>query len=439
METILTEEFQKVIDLVEDTNDSILVTGKAGCGKTTLLKYLVENLDVKEAIVVAPTGVAAVNAGGATIHKQFMLPIGVLSYDELKKKRMPSHLADVLRTIDVLIIDEISMVRADMMDAIDYRLRRERHNEDPFGGVQVVMFGDLYQLAPVVRTEEKIALNARYGTNYNFFNAKVFQDAAGFHVVELTHIFRQSDPQFIDLLNHVRDYTVTEEELDLLSECVNIKKANEVDAKTLHLATHRDIVDKINTTQLGEPEREYKAEFKGNFPTSSCSCDETLKLRVGARIMMRVNNKGFYHNGTLGEVVALQDNTITIKTDDGITATISRHTWKNYGYKVVKNETDGVATTTIEKEEIGSCRQFPVSLAWAVTVHKAQGLTFDNVILHVKRIFAAGQLYVALSRCRTLQGITLDCYVTRRMIRKDEDLKAFEHEYTRRGGKYGII
>ena len=200
---ILTEEFERVISLIENTNDCIYVTGKAGCGKTTLLKHIQEVV-YKQCVVVAPTGVAAINAGGTTIHKLFQLPLGVLTTSEVAKHGLNKASKQVLQALDLLIIDEVSMVRSDVMDAIDYRLRKARSIKEPFGGVQVVMFGDLYQLPPVVKSNEKELLASRYDKNFYFFNAEVFQEETGFHVIELTKVFRQSDPQFIEILNGIR-------------------------------------------------------------------------------------------------------------------------------------------------------------------------------------------------------------------------------------------
>ncbi|MBR4589939.1 MAG: AAA family ATPase [Bacteroidaceae bacterium] len=435
---ILTEEFERVISLIENTNDCIYVTGKAGCGKTTLLKHI-QDVVYKQCVVVAPTGVAAINAGGTTIHKLFQLPLGVLTTSEVAKHGLNKASKQVLQALDLLIIDEVSMVRSDVMDAIDYRLRKARSIKEPFGGVQVVMFGDLYQLPPVVKSNEKELLASRYDKNFYFFNAEVFQEDAGFHVIELTKVFRQSDPQFIEILNGIRDYTITDDQLEDLAEIVDFTESKKVDDNALHIATHRRIVDEINSTQLGEAETTYEAEITGTFP--SLSCDEELQLRVGARVMILVNDKmERYFNGTLGKVEQLKESSVVVMTDDGKLVELGTHQWVNYSYETSeKTDEDGNIKTVICKKEIGSCTQIPVTLAWAITVHKAQGLTFDNVVLHIKGTFAAGQLYVALSRCRSLQGIILDSYVTRRMIIKDKALKDFEKEQRRRGGKFGKI
>lgn len=425
---ILTDEMQKVMDLVKNTDDNVFVTGKAGSGKTTFLKYLIANCG-KNCIVTAPTGVAAINAGGVTLHSMFGIPFGPITpYDKLEN-RFSEYKTELLLRLRLLIIDEISMVRPDILDTIDRKLRWVCECDEPFGGVQVIMFGDLFQLPPVIKKQDREILS-NYYDDFFFFNAQVFK-RTGFHVVELTTIFRQTEPEFINVLNHIRDYRVTSEELDVLSELKDRKASNNYDGEYIHICTHRVDVEKINTEKLGNQDiHTYDVNMQGDFPESSVPCDLHLKLRIGARIMALVNDpmKGYY-NGMLGVVTALENDYIKARMDNGSFIKFERYTWSNMRYALKDNE--------IVKEEIGSCTQFPLTLAWAITIHKSQGLTFDKIVLHVSRTFCPGQLYVALSRCRTLDGIVSDAYITKQMVIPEYALIDFERAYKSEGNYYG--
>lgn len=425
---ILTDEMQKVLDLVKNTDENVFVTGKAGSGKTTFLKYLIANCG-KNCMVAAPTGVAAINAGGVTLHSLFGIPFGpVTPYDKLEN-RFSEYKTELLLKLDLLIIDEISMARADIIDTIDRKLRWVCECNEPFGGVQIVMFGDLFQLPPVIKKQDREILS-NYYDDFFFFNAQVFK-RVGFHVVELSTIFRQTEPEFINVLNRIRNYQVTSDELDVLSELKNRSASNNYDGEYIHICTHRVDVEKINTDKLGDKDiYVYDVSMKGIFPESSVPCDLHLKLRVGARIMALVNDplKGYY-NGMLGVVTALEENVIKARMDNGLPVKFERHTWSNMQYILKDNQ--------ICKEEIGSCTQFPLTLAWAITIHKSQGLTFDKIVLHVSRTFCPGQLYVALSRCRTLGGIVSDAFITKKMVIPEYTLIDFERAYKSEGNYYG--
>jgi hypothetical protein len=321
------------------------------------------------------------------------------------------------------------MVRPDILDTIDRKLRWVRESQEAFGGVQVVMFGDLFQLPPVIKKDEQEILS-RYYYDFFFFNALVWKHT-GFHIVELTHIFRQTEQDFIDVLNNIRNYQVTADELDVLSETKDKAASQQYDTDAIHICTHRAEVDAINQEMLGTEEvGTYDAVITDKFPESSAPCDLSLKIRVGARVMSLVNDssKGCY-NGMLGIVLAMDTKHITVRMDSGVTIKFERYTWSNTQYKLKGDK--------IEKEDIGTCSQFPLTLAWAITIHKSQGLTFDKVVIHVSRTFCSGQLYVALSRCRTLEGITSDAFITKRMIIPEYALTDFERAYKENNNYYG--
>lgn len=413
--------------LVRETKDNIFITGKAGTGKTTFLKYLVQNCD-KALVVAASTGIAAINAGGVTIHSLLNIPLGPITPDVSMWSKFTKAKREVLQCMDLLIIDEVSMVRPDVMDAVDRRLRWVRGNAFPFGGVQIVMFGDLYQLPPVVKPEEKDVLKDLYD-DFFFFNAMVWKNT-GFHIIELEKIFRQTDERFIGILNDIRNNQLTSDDLDALSEVKDREVSEDYTDKHIHLCTHRNAASNINRTLLGEPTWSNAAQITDKFPESSMPCDLNLQLRVGARVMCLCNDtRKKCYNGMLGVVVRLAPNNVAVLMDNGEVIDFDAHKWANNQYAMKEGK--------LVAEEVGSCRQFPLTLAWALTIHKSQGLTFDKVALHVANVFCPGQLYVALSRCRTLDGIVSDAYITKRMIIPENALVDFERTYRADDNWYG--
>ncbi|MBR1786892.1 MAG: HRDC domain-containing protein [Paludibacteraceae bacterium] len=405
------EAYRLAEEFSERTNRCLFITGKAGTGKTTFLKRLRE-VSPKNIAVVAPTGVAAINAGGMTIHSFFQLPIRTLlptpqsNRQIFAEQRLTQRKRQMLYHLEMLVIDEISMVRADVLDAIDAVLRHYRYRRDvPFGGVQVVMIGDLMQLQPVVNGDEQEVLERYYEGPY-FFQSKVMQEVKPVYI-ELDHVFRQQNADFVRILNEVRENRLSAQSRAMLAaRYMQETPALQDDDFHITLTTHNQQADDLNHRRLAELDgREYtfKAEVKKNFPESSYPTEETLTLKEGARVMFIRNDdqkpRRFY-NGKLGIVANIGDNAIIISCEDG-EIEVEPMTWENIRYK------ENAQSGKIEEELLGTFKQYPLRLAWAITIHKSQGLTFDKVIIDAARAFAAGQVYVALSRCRTLEGIIL--------------------------------
>lgn len=393
------------------TNRPLFITGKAGTGKTTFLRKLREQ-SPKNMAVVAPTGVAAINAGGMTIHSLFQLPVRTLiptaqSYKQLfAEQRLTQRKRNLLYHLEMLVIDEISMVRADVLDAIDTVLRRYKYRKDqPFGGVQLVMIGDLFQLSPVVtKGEDEDAMKKYYEGPY-FFQAKVMKELQPIYV-ELDHVFRQQDQTFVNLLNEVRENQLTKQGRTLLNARYNPRFKNTDENFHITLTTHNRLADELNERELKRLPDEphvFEADIKKDFPPNIYPTEEILTLKIGARVMFVRNDdqkpRRFY-NGKIGVITDIDDGKIFVRCDDG-DIEVNRMVWDNIRYR------EDEKTGKIEEEVLGSFVQYPLRLAWAVTIHKSQGLTFDKVIINAARAFAAGQVYVALSRCRTLEGIVL--------------------------------
>jgi len=393
----LSSEQKFLFNLIETTKTNVFITGKAGTGKSVLLQYFKLN-SKKNVVVCAPTGVAALNVGGQTIHSLFKIKPGFVNKDEL----IPNfRTAELLQHVDTVVIDEISMVRADLMDAIDIILRKARRNSLPFGGVQVVMFGDLYQLPPVVEDKE---LHKYFFDNlggYYFFNADVWKNT-NMDLYELTNIFRQRDETFKTVLNAIREKKLTDEHLKLIN---NRTKAEIPPDGIITLATTNQAVNEINQTRLDQlpaKESEYKALVMGDLEPSYFPTEENLKLKVGAQVMFLKNDRDKrWVNGTIGKVEKLAPDEIRVNID-GISYPVPQETWKKIRYTYNRD------TRKIDEEVISSFTQYPLKLAWALTIHKAQGQTYGQVVIDMGQgAFAHGQTYVALSRCKSLEGLYL--------------------------------
>ena len=419
-------------DFILHTNRNLFLTGKAGTGKTTLLKEILKETD-KNYLVTAPTGVAAINAGGITLHSLLFLPLktflpikytkhnGDIYCDQsqlVKHQKFNREKLDLLLELELLIIDEISMVRADVFDAIDYTLRRIRRNPAPFGGVQVLVIGDLFQLSPVVRQNVEQVLMEFYVSPY-FFDSRVWQESQMLQI-ELKKVYRQEEQNFVDILNQIREGTRDQKIVDELNLNFN---ADPQYSDIITLTTHNRKADKINTEELAKlesEEKELSAKVSGRFPQSAYPTSDKIILKEGAQVMfIRNHPEELYFNGKIGKITKLGDTILTVKTTDGKSIMVDKIDWKNMKYQV------NPETGKIEQEEIGSFTQFPLRLAWAVTVHKSQGLTFDKVILDLEGSFASGQMYVALSRCRSLEGLSLSTKVKLENIIVDQRIVRF--------------
>lgn len=401
----LSFEQQKLFEKLENNNNHIFITGKAGTGKSILLQYFKKNSS-KRLVVVAPTGVAALNVGGQTIHSLFRIPPEFITKDKL---RLTSKTALLLRNIDAVVIDEISMVRADLMDAIDHLLRQARSNNIPFGGVQIVMFGDLYQLPPVVHDAELHKYFADNHGGYYFFNAHAWKDSLP-EIYELSTIFRQKDETFKEILNDIRKGNIKDQTLSLLNSRVSAETPED---GIITLVTTNSLVSEINhqrLAQLDEKLKEYRAIITGNLQQSSFPTEEVLRLKKSAQVMLLKNDREKrWVNGTLGYIASLSSDEVKVNIDN-IVYSVPRETWSKIRYYYNQEK------RIVEEEVISSFTQFPLRLAWAVTVHKSQGQTYGLVAVDMgDGAFAHGQTYVALSRCRSLEGL----YLKRGIINKD--------------------
>ena len=436
-----TGEFELAFRFVNETNKNIFLTGKAGTGKTTFLKYLCEN-SVKKILVAAPTGVAAINARGVTLHSLFQLPFGIIvpnldlsgstninakSHPLLSKIRYNREKLELLRSIDLLIIDEASMVASYTVDAIDSILRYVRRKpEQSFGGVQVLFIGDLYQLPPVVKKDEWVILQQYYSSIF-FFDSFVLRDNIPV-IIELTEIFRQKDDKFIEILNGIRDNNISEDNFKLLNSRIKQNFLPFDNEEFITLTTHNYQSDEINQRKLsGIPEHSniFYAEVTGEFPEHTFPAEKELRLKTGAQVMFLKNdNEGKqYFNGKIGTITELDEESIKVKCkDDPSEIEVKKSQWENISYKI------DLETREITEEVLGTFVQYPLRLAWAITIHKSQGLTFEKVIIDAARAFTTGQVYVALSRCTSLEGLVLKSPVYRNFLGAHRDFRDWQNK-----------
>lgn len=417
-----TKEAEYVLQFINLTKQNIFLTGKAGTGKTTLLREIVKNTH-KKTVIVAPTGIAAINAGGVTIHSMFQLPFGCFeptygteSYSQFTKVenkntiykhfKFNSIKKNVLLNLELLVIDEVSMLRPDLLDAVDFVLQKIKRNSLPFGGVQVLFIGDLLQLPPIIKPDEWQILKSYYKGKF-FFHALVFQNSQPLYI-ELEKIYRQQDNTFVDILNNLRNNIITIEDKKILEQYINPAFDTKQNKGYITITTHNNKADSINKNELqaiDQPIFKYQAKVTGDFPSHNYPIEETLEFKVGAQVMFVKNDQSpekRYFNGKMGFIKSLSSQEIIVSfQDDNALIEVEPFEWNNIKYTL--NE----STKEIEEENLGTFVQYPIRLAWAITVHKSQGLTFERAVLDVSDVFVAGQLYVALSRLTSLNGLVL--------------------------------
>ena len=436
--------FKLAASFVNNTSKHLFITGKAGTGKTTFLRYIKENTP-KKVVVVAPTGVAAINAGGVTMHSFFQLPFGPYipatqrgfsdnpsnisdKHSLLKNIRFNNEKRELLQQLELLIIDEVSMVRCDMLDAIDVVLKYYRKNQlQPFGGVQVVYIGDLFQLPPVMPEDQWDLLRNYYESPF-FFHAKVIKEQSPLYI-ELKKVYRQSDQRFIDVLNRVRNNKIESSDLQLLNNLYQPQFKPPPNEYYIVLSTHNRKADAINRMELTKLEGkmyEFNGTIEGEFSDKALPTEMVLQLKVGAQIMFIKNDTEKikrYYNGKIGTIRNIKDNDIEVSfLNESGTLLLKKETWKNIRYQYNKEK------DVIDEEELGSFSQYPIRLAWAITIHKSQGLTFDKAIIDAGFSFAPGQVYVALSRCTSLSGLVLHSRIEAHCIKTDQWVISFAEE-----------
>ena len=426
----MNEQAQLAWNIIQTTNTNLFLTGKAGTGKTTFLRRLKDE-SAKRIVVVAPTGIAAINAGGVTIHSFFQLSFAPFVPDaryvtKEQQYRFSKQKIRVIQSIDTLVIDEISMVRADLLDAVDNVLRRFRKNQLPFGGVQMVMIGDLGQLAPVAKDDEWQLLSRYYDTPY-FFSSTALRKTR-YAIVELTKVYRQDDSRFVDLLNRVRDNRADDAVLQALNARYVPGFRPKADEGYIRLVTHNYQAQQVNDRQLALLPGQaytYKAKITGKYPEMLFPTEQTLTLKKDAQVMFVKNDSSAeknYYNGMIGTVTEINDKNFFVRAKDtGNVVKVEPEQWDNTRYVIDEDKGE------IKEEVDGTFSQFPVKPAWAITVHKSQGLTFDRAIIDVQRAFTHGQTYVALSRCRTLEGMVLSAPLPRAAIIRDASVDEYVH------------
>ena len=430
-----------LLEYANNTNSHIFLTGKAGTGKTTLLKHLLRTT-YKNAVVAAPTGIAAINAGGTTLHSLLHLPFGAFVPSQSAQQfsspnqvvhtpktavanlKMAARKRELLRNIDLLVIDEVSMLRADLLDCIDAILRHVRRQKNtPFGGVQMLFIGDLFQLSPVVTRQDESIINQYYSSPY-FFSAHVLSEQPLVHI-ELDHVYRQSDEEFLTLLNRLRNNQLIPSDFELLNSKHQAHLPAEQKEEYIQITTHNRIADQINQNALqsiSSKSHFFEADLSGDFPDSMIPLPQKMELKEGAQVMFIKNDTSEekrYFNGKIGKIVTLENDEIEVEFNDSSSVSVERYQWENKRFKL------NPETEEIEEEVLGTFEQFPLRLAWAITVHKSQGLTFDKAVLDLSKSFAPGQMYVALSRLTSLDGLVLTSPIPKSMIGMNDSVVQF--------------
>ena len=420
-------ELELAVQFIEKTDRNLFITGKAGTGKTTFL-HKIKSESLKRMVIVAPTGVAAINAKGVTIHSFFQMPFGPILPNQIantnQQRKFSKTKIDIIRSLDLVIIDEISMVRADLLDAIDQVMRRYKNRNKVFGGAQILMIGDLQQLAPVVKPNEWSLLQQHYDTVY-FFSSKAYQEA-NVVSIELKHIYRQKNEVFIKILNEIRTNTLSDTSAKILNKNYNPSFSPSKDEGYITLTTHNNRANLINNSELNKLKIRpvfFNAIISGKFSENAFPNAERLELKVGAQVMFIKNDSSTekrYYNGKIGIITAISKETVTVQcANEADEIVTEKETWSNINYSI--NE----ETKAIKEEMIGAFSQIPLRLAWAITIHKSQGLTFERAIIDAEASFAHGQTYVALSRCTSLEGLVLKTPITRSAIINDSTVSVF--------------
>ncbi len=453
MEPIYNAQLELAFDFVQYTNKNIFLTGKAGTGKTTFLHNL-KLKSPKRMIVVAPTGVAAINAGGVTIHSFFQLPFGPFlpiqknsenpfhDFEDKTSadsaKRFSREKINIIKSLDLLVIDEISMVRADILDAIDEVLRKYKNRFEPFGGVQLLMIGDLQQLAPIAKDDEWVILKDYYENTF-FFSSQALQKTR-YISIELKHIYRQSDHHFIQILNKVRENILDDETLKELNKrhIPNFDPSD--DEGYITLTTHNNQSQAINESKLNKLKggtHRFKAIVNGDFPEGTFPTESELIMKIGAQVMFVKNDSSYeklYYNGKIGTVTDIDDDIIYVKCpNEKIAIPTQKADWQNTKYSIDSE------TKAITEKIVGTFTQYPLKLAWAITIHKSQGLTFEKAIIDANSAFAHGQVYVALSRCKTIEGMVLSTPIATKSIKSDSTVSQFVHEIEQNPPKQELL
>lgn len=423
-EVELTHQFEQTFELLEDTDSNVFVTGKAGTGKSTLLHYFKEKTE-KEISVLAPTGVAALNVSGQTIHSFFDFGSNITLQ---KVGQVDESDKSLYENLDAIVIDEISMLRSDLLDCID-KFLRINVSDQPFGGIQMIFFGDLYQLPPVVGRDEREVFKNHYESPYFFSSKSLKEDDFKMRLVQLDKIYRQKDEDFIDILSRIRNNSVTRKDLSRLNQHYDPEFEPDLDEFYITLTTTNKLAYKVNSERLDRLDNEvhtYQGKIDGDFADSYLPNKKELKIKKGAQVMLLNNDKeGRWVNGSVGKVLEILidedfEDTLIVELEDGEVVRVGPHTWNIHNYFFDEEDEE------VKTEEIGSFTQYPVRLAWAVTIHKGQGKTFEKVIINFGNgTFAHGQAYVALSRCESLENIVLKTKIRKRDIKTDRQIHKF--------------